>query len=98
MILIHNILNDRCVEWEMLTIGYCILSVPQGSILGSLFFLVYMNDIVDNVRCDIKLFADDSSIFSVVRNDCMTMKRDLRVLKSILIKISKLNEKVKRHS
>ena len=42
--------------------------VPRGSVLGPLFFLVYINDIVDNIHCDIKLFPDDTSIFSVVRN------------------------------
>ena len=43
--------------------------MPQGSVLGPLLFLIYINDIVDNVHCDIKLFADDTSLFSVVRNN-----------------------------
>ena len=46
-------------------------------------FLVYLNDIVDNIHCDIKLFADDTSIFSVVWNDRSSeeLNRDLERLR-----------------
>ena len=39
--------------------------MPQGSILGQLFFLMYMNDLTDKIKCDFKLLADDTSIFRV---------------------------------
>ena len=55
------LLNGKNSEWATISAG-----VPQGSVLGPLFFLVYVNDLVDDLNSDVKIFADDTSLFSVV--------------------------------
>ena len=42
--------------------------VPQGSVLGHLLLLVYINDLSKNLSSTAKHFADDNSIFSVVHD------------------------------
>ena len=53
------LLNGQSSEWASIKAG-----VPQGSILGPLLFLIYINDLSDGIISDVKMFADDTSIFS----------------------------------
>ena len=64
-------LNGQNSLWTNVHAG-----VPQGSILGPLLFLINTNDLLDNLTRNAKLFADDTSLFSVV-HDVNTSAKNL---------------------
>ena len=48
--------------------------VPQGSILSPLFFLIYINDLSQNLKSTVKPFADDISLLHVVKDPIYQLK------------------------
>ena len=61
------VLNGQSSSWTNVKAG-----VPQGSILGPLLFLIYINDLADGLSSNTKLFADDTSLFSVIHDSVIT--------------------------
>ena len=65
------VLNGQCSSWVDIRAG-----IPRGSILGPLLFLIYVNDLSHGLKSECKLFADDTSLFSVV-HDIRTSASDI---------------------
>ena len=60
--------------------------VPQGSVLGPLFFLIYINDLVDDLSSEAKLFADDTLLFTIVYDEAIAadqFNRDLSIISDL---------------
>ena len=74
----HVVLNEQVSAWKNINAG-----VPQGSILGALLFLIYINDLPEGLTTNVKLFTDDTSLFSVVHNT-QTSANDLNKYLKIL--------------
>lgn len=56
--------------------------VPQGTVLGPLMFLIYINDISEGIDSHIRLFADDSVVYGIVEspNEAAALQNDLNKL------------------
>ena len=55
------VLNGQISFWELIK-----SAVQQRSVLGPLLFVIYINDLPDNIQSTCKVFADDPSLFSHV--------------------------------
>lgn len=71
------VLGDVVSDWTDVLSG-----VPQGSVLGPLLFLLFINDMPGLVECLCKLFADDTKLIKVIRNklDIRSLQLDLNRL------------------
>ena len=70
--------NGQTSSWELVKSG-----VPQGSVLCPLLFLIYINDLSDNLKSKGKIFADDNSLFYKVFDKHVsreTLNKDLELI------------------
>ena len=68
------VLNGSYSKWTRVVSG-----VPQGTILGPVLFLLFINDLSNCVKNSIKLFADDCKVYKPISsvNDCVSLQDDL---------------------
>ena len=83
----QNYLKDRkqavVIKGEKSQFKTISAGVPQGSVLGPLLFVVYINDIVRDLHSTIKLFADDTSLSLSLENPYIranTLNEDLKTV------------------
>ena len=74
---LHNreqrvIIHGSSSKWGKIPAG-----VPQGAVLGPLTFLIYINDITENIKSNIKLFADDTSLYVTIDEEAVTATNQL---------------------
>ena len=65
---LHNrkqrvVLNGTYSDYSLIESG-----VPQGSVLRPLLFLIYINDLEKNIKSNIKFFADDTVVLSIIKD------------------------------
>ena len=70
-------MDGEVSSWVPVTSG-----VPQGSVIGPILFLVYINDLPAKLQSKVRLFADDTIVYMAVTNetDAAVLQKDLKLL------------------
>ncbi len=77
------IINNSKSKWMEVTSG-----IPQGSVLGPLLFVIFINDLPDTVKSEVFLFADDTKIYKTIEN-----VNDQAILQSDLDQLNQWSDK-----
>ena len=73
------VLGNSKSDWADVTSG-----IPQGSVLGPVLFVIFINDLPDTIKSYSKIFADDTKIFRALKST-----RDISILQDDLQNLSK---------
>jgi len=73
------VVNGHRLTWTQVISG-----VPQGSVIGPLLFLIYVNDLPDWIILEMRMFADDTKVWKKITGikDCIDLQEDLTNLQS----------------
>ncbi|PIK55642.1 putative RNA-directed DNA polymerase from mobile element jockey-like [Apostichopus japonicus] len=83
---IEDFLSNRTqnviIDGESSTSSPVFSGVPQGTVLGPLLFLVYINNLPDCVASDVRMFADDLILYRQINShsDCDNLQKDINSL------------------
>ena len=89
--LFNKQISKSLTQWSDFRMVACKSRCATRSILGPLLFLIYINDLSENIESTVKLFSDDTSLYSVVHNN----NTSAEILNRDLQKISQWSHKWK---
>ena len=76
---LQNRTQEVVVNGSKSVASQVISGIPQGTVLGPILFVVYINDLLDNITSDGFMFADDTKIFRRIttRDDALKLQEDI---------------------
>jgi len=90
---LHNRSIKVIINGQQSTVSYINAGVPQGSVIGPTLFLIYINDLIDCVKNQVHLFADDTTLSAIIPNGMESKTQVINSFQSDLRAIEEWAEK-----